>query len=60
MEIPSILLFRGDSDYSGQRFLKHTLHHGQLQTNLINGGNGRKIHETPIVDLVNKHVEIGF
>ncbi|WP_339880787.1 hypothetical protein [uncultured Algoriphagus sp.] len=53
-------LYRGDSDPKGTRYLRHTLHHYQLQTNLIKGGEGRKITESPIVDLVDRHVSKGW
>jgi hypothetical protein len=53
-------LYRGDSDKSGVRLLKNTLHFNQFQTNLINGGNGREIIEKPILNLIDKHVGIGW
>jgi len=53
-------LYRGDSDLRNKRLLKSTLHHYQLQTNLINGGEGREITEKPLIDLIDKHVNIGW
>ena len=58
-EIPNFL-YRGDSDLKDKRLLKNTLHHYQLQTNLINGGDGREINEKPLLELINKHVDIGW
>lgn len=49
-------LYRGDADRSGIRKLKETIHFGQLQTNLINGGEGRVIREKPLQELIHKHV----
>ncbi|MEX0813016.1 MAG: hypothetical protein WD048_12425 [Chitinophagales bacterium] len=48
-------LYRGDSDPKGKRGLKYNLHHYQIQSNLITGGDGRMI-EKPIIDLIDKHV----
>lgn len=53
-------LYRGDADRSGIRKLKETIHFGQLQTNLINGGEGRAIMEKPLQELIHKHVGIGW
>lgn len=53
-------LYRGDDDRTGIRKLKSTIHHNQYQTNLINGGEGRIIFETPIIKLINVHVGIGW
>lgn len=53
-------LYRGDADRNGIRKLKETIHFGQLQTNLINGGEGRIIMEKPLQELINKHVGIGW
>ena len=57
--IPSIL-YRGDEDLNNIRNLKATLHHYQLQTNLLNGGQGHMIFDTPIIDLIAKHVDPGW
>lgn len=40
--------------------MKSTIEHYQLQTNLINGGNGRIIFEKPLLDLIDHHVGIGW
>ena len=53
-------LYRGDADRNGIRKLKETIHFGQLQTNLINGGEGRVIMEKPLQELINKHVGVGW
>jgi hypothetical protein len=53
-------LFRGDSDDLGIRKLRTTIEHGQFQTNLISGGEGRIIFETPLIELINIHVGIGW
>jgi hypothetical protein len=53
-------LYRGDADKYGTRKLKDTIHFFQLQTNLINSGQGRKIHEEPLQELIKKHVGIGW
>lgn len=53
-------LYRGDADRKGIRKLKETIHFGQLQTNLINGGEGRVIMEKPLQELINKHVGTGW
>lgn len=58
-KIPDFL-YRGDSDFKNKRLLKNTLHHYQLQTNLINGGDGREINEKPILELIDKHVDAGW
>jgi hypothetical protein len=49
-------LYRGDSDPLNRRLLRATINHYQVQTNLINGGVGRVISETPLLDLINQHV----
>lgn len=59
ISIPDVL-YRGDSDKYGSRKLRQTIHHGQLQTNLINGGVGRIIYETPILSLLVNHVSPGW
>lgn len=53
-------LYRGDDDRAGIRKLKSTIQHNQYQTNLINGGEGRTIFETPITKLINVHVGVGW
>ena len=53
-------LYRGDRDGAGSRRLRPTLHFGQLQTNLINGGIGREITEIPLTELINRHVGFGW
>lgn len=53
-------LFRGDADPHGIRSLRATLDYDQLQTNLLNGGNGREIFEAPLVKLLAKHIAIGW
>jgi hypothetical protein len=52
-------LYRGDADKNGKR-LRGTIEHNQYQTNLINGGEGREIFEEPLLNLINKHVGIGW
>jgi hypothetical protein len=59
MNLPTIL-YRGDSDSSGIRLLKDNVNKNQLFTNLINGGQGREIIEKPIIELINKHVNVGW
>lgn len=53
-------LFRGDSDPKGTRYLRHNVHHFQLQTNLVRGGEGRKITESPIIELIDWHISNGW
>lgn len=53
-------LYRGDDDQAGIRKLRSTIQHNQYQTNLINGGHGRTIFETPITKLINAHVGVGW
>lgn len=53
-------LFRGDRDDNNIRFLRDTVSHYQLQSNLINGGNGREITEGPIINFIDKHVNYGW
>lgn len=53
------LLYRGDSDRSNIRKLRATLHHGQLQSNLINNGKYDQIKDE-WEKLINKHVNIGW
>ena len=53
-------LYRGDSDKRRIRFLRETIDFYQLQTNLINGGNGREITEKPLLELIDKHVTLGW
>jgi hypothetical protein len=53
-------LYRGDSDPLGWRKLKSTIGNQQFQTNLINGGQGRLIFETPLQQLINKHIALGW
>ncbi|MFY7988121.1 MAG: hypothetical protein ACOVNP_04505 [Flavobacterium sp.] len=49
-------LYRGDADNKNQRNLRYTCSQQQFCTNLIKGGEGRKIFSEPILDLVNKHI----
>lgn len=58
-EIPQVL-YRGDADRKNIRNLKSTLHFSQLQTNLLDGGEGHAIFTTPVIDLVAKHVDPGW
>ncbi len=53
-------LYRGDSDSKDVRKLRATIDFSQLQTNLINSGNGREIIERPLLELVDKHVGLGW
>ncbi len=53
-------LYRGDNDSEGTRSLRSTIDHFQLQTNLLNGGNGRVIFESPLLDLIDEHVGFGW
>jgi len=55
-----LILYRGDADPHGIRSLRATLDHGQLQTNLLNGGDGREIFEAPLLNLLDKHIAIGW
>jgi hypothetical protein len=56
MDILPEYLYRGDRDFKKIRNLRETITGYQLLTNLINGGNGREIIETPLINLINKHV----
>ena len=58
-KIPEIL-YRGDSDKYGDRQLKIHLKNGLLCTNLISGGIGATIFNTPLVDLVKNHIYPGW
>jgi hypothetical protein len=49
-------LYRGDNDKKNERMLRASSHFNQFQTNLINGGVGRKIFNEPLVELMNKHI----
>ncbi len=49
-------LYRGDADNQNQRNLRYTCSQQQFCTNLIKGGEGRKIFSEPILDLVNTHI----
>jgi hypothetical protein len=49
-------LYRGDNDRAGKRRLRATLSHGQLDTNLIDGGDGERIFKEPVWRLINEHV----
>ena len=53
-------LFRGDADLKNIRKLKETLNHEQLQTNLTSGGDGRKIFDISISNLIADHVDLGW
>ena len=53
-------LYRGDSDQKGIRYLRDTIDFYQLQTNLINAGQGRKIKETDLLQLIEMHVNFGW
>jgi len=59
IKIPEIL-YRGDDDRFKIRNLKTTLHFSQLQTNLLNGGQGHAIFNTPLLKLVADHVDPGW
>lgn len=52
-------LYRGDADPKGERNLK-MWRHGSLLTNLSSGGSVREIFCAPLVDLVRRHVDIGW
>jgi hypothetical protein len=53
-------LYRGDADHYKVRNLKYTIGQRQLQTNLLNGGMGHVIFDTPITDLIRTHVDPGW
>ena len=53
------ILYRGDADRKKTRLLRETLHHRQLQTSLINGGEYKQIY-AELKDLINTHVNIGW
>lgn len=55
MMLPN-LLFRGDDDSDNARKLRATIDHGQLNTNLLNGGEGSKIFTSDLMTLVNAHI----
>jgi len=59
MKIPG-KLYRGDDDRYQVRDLKATLNHSQLQTNLLRGGKGHEIFDSPIIDLIARHVDPGW
>jgi hypothetical protein len=59
MKLPTYL-FRGDNDIKGTRNLKASIHFGQLQTTLLNGGQGHIIFKTPLCELISKHVCSGW
>lgn len=54
------MLYRGDSDRENIRALKATIDHRRLQTNLLNGGDGQAVYKSPIHELANKHVGLGW
>lgn len=58
LKIPRYL-YRGDSDKNTIRRLKETIGNSQLQTNLINGGNGNEI-KNPLSNLIHKHVAFSW
>ena len=53
-------LHRGDRDFEKVRNLRDTINTYQLQTNLINRGNGRQINEKPLIDLIDRHVSTSW
>ena len=53
-------LFRGDRDEKKSRRLKETINSGILLTNLCNGGNGKEIFTNTLVELINRHINIGW
>ncbi len=53
-------LYRGDDDKAGIRKLRTTIQYNQFQTNLVNGGEGRLIFESPLSRLIEIHVGIGW
>lgn len=52
-------LYRGDADPNGVRKLREW-RRGFLLTNLSNGGSGLEIFCAPIVEFINRHVDIGW
>lgn len=50
------ILHRGDDDSKNERKLRSTIGHGQLQTNLLKGGDGSKIFNEDLLELINNHV----
>lgn len=57
LDIP---LYRGDRDPNLKRKLRTTAPHGYLMTNLNSGGEGRTISEKPLIELIDKHINIGW
>jgi len=55
MSLPRFL-YRGDNDKKEIRKLRETLHHRELLTNLLNGGNGSKIFSSDFISLINDHI----
>ncbi len=53
-------LYRGDADPNNKRKLKETFKSSLLLTNLCNGGKGREIFSHSLVQLINKHIAIGW
>ncbi len=55
--------YRGDSDPNNERQLQSVYplgSHGYLLSNLSNGGSGREIFITPLVEAVTHHVGVGW
>ena len=56
-------LYRGDSDQSNERQLRSVYplgSRGYLLSNLSNGGSGLEIFTTPLVEAVDRHVDVGW
>lgn len=49
-------LYRGDADRDNIRMLRATSHFNNYQTNLINGGIGKRIFNEALMELTNKHI----
>jgi len=50
------ILHRGDDDSTNDRNLRSTIGHGQLQTNLLKEGDGSKIFNKDLLELINNPV----
>ncbi|HZH97171.1 MAG TPA: hypothetical protein VEY06_14865 [Flavisolibacter sp.] len=59
MNLP-LYLYRGDNEILQKKNLRADLIHDQLETTLLNGGEGHLVFTTPIEHLVALHVQSGW